>query len=208
MLFSEVQTLRITLTSHNSVTWTAWLVHCVQYGRRLSDQNQWHSPVHRKALRLRDGYTGECSDTWRDDEYVSKEGCAQELLIITHWGWGEKKTEWGCGWGRGEGWFGLSYFYLDSIKTAAILPSVCETFLHFPSLQWHKKGEREVLSLFNNSCNICGIIKKTKNTAFNAFIKASCGVGAENLISSSALAESIIDFKTACVPLICQCVQL
>lgn len=33
--------------------------------------------------------------------------------------------------GVGEGWW--SYFYQDSMKTAVIFPSVCETFLHFPS---------------------------------------------------------------------------
>lgn len=44
----------------------------------------------------------------------------------------------------GEGW--LSYFYLDSMNTAVILLSVCETFLHFPSLGSHTTNNKVVLS--------------------------------------------------------------
>lgn len=71
------------------------------------------------------------------------------------------------------------------MKTAAILPSVCQTF-------HHKEHKKQVVSLLSISVSICDItiIKKT-NTVFNAFIEASCGVGAGNIISSSALAKSI-----------------
>lgn len=45
--------------------------------------------------------------------------------------------------------------------------------------------------------HICGEIKvkeeKNYKSSFNTFIEASCGVGAENLLSLSALAESITD---------------
>ena len=95
--------------------------------------------------------------------------------------------------GVGEGWW--SYFYLDSMKTAVIFPSVCETFLHSPSPGDDSSGDQS-----NKSCH-CGVfllylwhnknIKTPPQHLMLSLIQPSCGVGAENLISSSALAESI-----------------
>lgn len=59
-------------------------------GRHLSDHNQ----CSQKCLKT---HTLECIGTSRD-EYVSKAGCAQELIIISHLGGGKKENK-GGGWG-------------------------------------------------------------------------------------------------------------
>lgn len=92
-----------------------------------------------------DAHAWDCSATSGDEYCMSaKQGrmCSRAANNQSlGGGWGEKNRM------RvvvGEGW--LSYFYLDSMNTAVILLSVCETFLHFPSLGSHTRNNKVVLS--------------------------------------------------------------